>query len=83
MARQAILLPYCVDQNEPSTPLKFIFNVPDDVVERDKLLRALFIEHVCDDVEEADIHISEPDEGYGDVVVSWDDDMFLFLTYIE
>jgi hypothetical protein len=54
------------------------------VVERDALLKQLFIEHVCDSAEEADLDITERTDryGYGDIIVSWSG-MYLFVTYLE
>jgi hypothetical protein len=91
MSRKAILLPYCVDQNEPSIPLRFVIVIPDDVEERDVLLRKLFIDHVCGedcfDVDsikkEIDI-IETPNDGYGDIAVECNSlGLFLFVTYLD
>jgi hypothetical protein len=81
--KQAICLPYCVDQNEPSKPLKQIISIPDNVVDRDKLLKSLFIEHVCE-VDGDDIEVIDGNENdYGDVIVCYGDDMFVYVTFIE
>ena len=82
MTRQAILLPYCCDQNGPSVPLKFIVDIPDDVTARDKLLRELFIAHVMCEADAVDVDIDDTAGGYGDIVLSYND-VFLYVTYIE
>lgn len=82
--KRAICLPYSTYQNEPSVPIKRIIEIPDDVAVRDKLLADLFTEYVCG----GDVHpvtIKEGGRGcYGDLIVSsGDDDVFMFVTYIE
>lgn len=84
--RRAICLPYSVDQNEPSRPVKQLFTIPEhDVTERDRLLKQLFIQHVCEDCEAEDLSITErqDDQDYGDLTVSYSDSMMLFVTFVE
>ena len=85
---KAILLPYCVEQNEPSKPVSILYEVPDDKDQRDKELRELFNKHVCelDDEDLANLSIKECTGGdYGDIVVAESEfcsDLFLFVTYV-
>lgn len=90
--RKAIGVPYSCYQNEPSVPLRKLIDIPDDIQQRNKLLLKLFNEHVCDvsdaydeddedDIEE--IQITESSNGYGDIIVSYGDDVFLYVTFIE
>ncbi len=84
--KKAIALPYCVDQHEPSRPIKQIISLPDDVEQRDELLKMLFLTHVCElDIEEThEIEINDGTKGaYGDLVVSYGDDLYLYITFIE
>jgi hypothetical protein len=82
----AILLPYAVDQNEPSKPVKHLVEVPTEKKHRDDVLKQLFVKHVCllDSDEIKDIKIKKGGEkSYGDLVVSWQDDQFLFVTFVD
>lgn len=82
MPRNAILVPYCVDQNQPSKPLSFLVDIPDDEQQRYTLLRALFKEHVYDELEDdAEVIIRETEE-YGDLSVTDDDILYLFVTFV-
>lgn len=83
--KQAIIVPYMVDQNEPSRPIPQIFNLPDDVVERNEILLNIFREHLLGDVESVDLEFfeDERENKYGDLEVGYHDDLFLFVTYIE
>lgn len=86
--RKAIGIPYCCNQNEPSVPLKKLIDIPDDIQQRNKLLLQLFNEHVCDmsdldDDEKEEVRITESSKGYGDIIVSYGDDVFLYVTFIE
>jgi hypothetical protein len=89
--KKAILLPYHVDQNAPSRPLDRVVVLPDNVKERDKLLKKLFVEHVLgeDYVKEFGLKSSElkvtkgSSDDYGDLIVEFKDDQYLFVTYVK
>ena len=81
--KKAILLPYACDQHEPSRPLPHIFLIPDHVGTRDALLKKLFADHVCDEFQDdVTVRTGKADD-YGDLIVSFNDDMFLFVTFIK
>lgn len=81
--KKAICLPYCCDQNEPSIPLKQIVTLPDNVAKRNKLLKKLFVEHVCDaELKELTVRKGKPDD-YGDLFVSYGDEVYMFVTFIK
>lgn len=82
--KRAIAIPYCVDQNEPSIPVKQVLELPDDVTARNELLKDIFIERVCD-VERDDLTVKKGKRNdYGDLVVVYGDgDMFLYVTFVE
>lgn len=83
--KRAIAMSYCAGQNEPSRPIKRIIEVPDNVAARDKLLKQLFNDHVCEVEDDEDLIIRKgKKDDYGDVIVSdYNGDVFLFLTYIS
>ena len=86
--RQAIILSYFVDQNEPSTPFPHIYDIPDDKEERNAMLKELFFSNVMDisdleEGEEEDFEIYEPRVGYGDVTCSYGDTVFMYVTFIK
>lgn len=80
---KAICLPYTVDQNEPSVPIKQIITLPDDVRLRDKMLKELFIAHVCDvSIQDLEIYGRSDEHEFGDLTVAYEDSMFLYVTYV-
>jgi hypothetical protein len=87
---QAIALPYCEYQNEPSRPLPMIIDIPDDKRVRDQMLTDLFHDHVMElydletleQVEFLQI-IDDPEFGYGDITVCTDGGVYLYITYIK
>lgn len=83
--RRAIAIPYCIDQHEPSKPLRQLVELDDDLSKNEDMLKTLFCETVCDGIPHDELTISEGElESFGDVVVSSNDDsLFLFLTYID
>lgn len=85
--RKAIGVPYCCYQNEPSVPLKKLIDIPDDIQKRNELLLKLFHQHVCDISnayeDDIEVQITESSNGYGDIIVSYDEDCFLYVTFIE
>ncbi len=84
--KKAIVQPYCSDQNEPSRPLRKLVEIPDDIKERNQLLKKLFCEHVLDksDWEGDDPKIRKGRANdYGDLIVEGRFDTFLFVTFIE
>lgn len=85
--KKAILLPYACGQNEPSKPLAQVFDIPDDVQERDEFLKNIFRTYVCDGLDESDesleVKKSENRNDYGDIIVSYGDDLFLYVTFID
>lgn len=84
---KAIALPYACYQNEPSTPLKKILDLPTNKVERDAMLIDLFCEEVMrlDDDQLLEVTVTERQDSneYGDITVAYDDEVFLFITFIE
>jgi hypothetical protein len=89
MPQKAIILDYRCGQNEPSTPFKQIFVLPDDEGERDRALAQLWYETFIgkdDDLDEedqkdlADVAVAAGDE-YGDLIVGEDD--YLLVTFLE
>lgn len=85
---------YAEGQNEPSQPIPRIIEIPDDVAERNALLKNLFNTQVCadthvcgsDDGGEFDVKVTEGGKGhYGDLIVEPTDgsSVYLFVTYIE
>lgn len=80
---QAIAIPYCVDQHEPSRPIKHLIEV-DDGPGRDAMLKQLFIETVYDGATLEEITVREGEEwDYGDIVVAAHEDFFLFITFLR
>lgn len=80
---KAIILPYAVDQNEPSRPISMLVDIPDDIQERDELLKQLFVEYVLDSEDDLELTITEGNErSYGDVIVSYDDSIFMYVVFI-
>ena len=91
----AIVLWYTEYQNEPSEPNKQLINLPDSVVERDKMLIAQFVEeHGDEDVKPDDLTVrgdedvddltveSENGVYYGDLQVSYGE-THMFVTFAE
>ena len=58
--KKAIILDYATEQNEPSTPFKQIFLIPEDKEERDKALRKLWVATFNEDADDEDIPIADP-----------------------
>ena len=82
--RKAVALPYSVDQNEPSKPLAHLVDIPENINDRNDLLKYLFTQHVCDDLHPDEIEVYNGDQDYGDIVVAdLDGNMFLYLTYVS
>lgn len=81
--RQAIALPYCSGQGEPSRPVKQLVNVPDNVAERDAMLKQLFVETVYDGVtvDKVDVCPCDADD-YGDLVVEARGGYYLYITFL-
>jgi hypothetical protein len=81
---KAIIVPYTVCQNEPSRPLSQIFDLPDDVEMRNEMLRNIFKEFVYDEAEDDEISVrtSRDEHEYGDIIVSFGDDIFMFVTWV-
>jgi len=88
--RKAIILPYCVEQNAPSQPLKKLFDVPSNVKERDKALIKLFNETFEEDPDDEEsgkrkvtVKKGKADD-YGDLIVTYGyGDYLLLVTFIE
>lgn len=82
---QAIIVPYIVDQNEPSRPIPQVFNLPDDVKERNEILLTIFKKYLLEDVESDKLEFFEEERFtlYGDIEVGYNDDLFLFVTFLE
>lgn len=80
--KQAIIVPYMVDQNEPSTPLAHVFILPDDPRVRNDMLRVLFTQHVFDGAAVDELRVTE-DSSYGDIAVSYDDSIFMYVTFVK
>lgn len=84
--KYAICVYYLIDQNEPSKPDSELVWIPDDPVERDKLLRELWSESCCgnDEGDEGDVEISVNDDpnDYGDVQIG-DGSSYMYFTFIK
>jgi len=87
---KAIVLPYVVDQHEPSTPLRELVDVPDSAVKQLALMERLFEEVFGNPYEEADEEYVVPkrlisygtEKGYGDINYG-DGEFFIFLTFVS
>jgi hypothetical protein len=87
--RKMIAVPYSVDQNEPSKPLRQLvdYDNASDVFEA--TVKQLYIDHVCDEANVDDIVVQyQFDSQYSDVVVFQDlypsaSDAYLYLTFID
>jgi len=80
--KKAIVLPYAVGQNEPSTPLNILVDVPDNEIALRQMLEDLFVELVGDADEAAASSLTYGTKlGYGDINFG-DGDAFLYLTYV-
>lgn len=81
---KAIILPYCVDQNEPSRPLNKIYDLPDDVKLRNKLLTELAVETLNTDPDNKFKVRKGKSDDFGDLVV-YDQDCYclLYVTFIK
>lgn len=78
---KAIVLVYTEDQNRPSKPKSTLYDLPDDVTERDVMLRKLFDEIACNDSEELFIY-NDPNE-FGDITVSDHDvGVHMYITFV-
>ena len=81
--KKAIVVPYAVYQNEPSRPISNLVDIPDDIQERDELLKQLFVEYVLDSEDDLELTITEGNErSYGDIIVSYDDSIFMYVTFV-
>ena len=83
--KKAILVAYCCDQNEPSRPLPHIFLIPDHIGIRNALLKKLLVTEfnlLLNDETPITITKGNADD-YGDLVVAYGDEMFLFVTFIK
>lgn len=83
--RDAIILPYVVDQNEPSRPLPEIFSIPDDEEEVKNMLFHLFVHYVNDSFEQDEMTYSiGGEDDFGDIVYGNEDNgCFLYVTFIK
>lgn len=84
--KQAIIVPYAADQNEPLRPISKIVGIPDDQEERDQALSRLFFYYVLDNesLSRSDLEIREGSEdSYGDIVVSYDDSIFMYVIFVK
>lgn len=80
---KTIIVPYIVDQNEPSRPLNQVFDLPYHDELRRTFLKNLFIEHLCTDCNHDDITVTNgKEDDYGDIVVEGPGGLFLFVTFI-
>ena len=75
-----IAVPYMVEQNEPSNPIPRLIQVSETTSERDETLRNVFFEEFG--IREG-LTVSERSNGYGDIQVSWNDEMYVYFTYIK
>lgn len=80
MTQQAILIPYTVDQQGPSFPLRSVYNLPDDKEERDDMLREVFHEWVYDE-EPTEITDFSDTEDF-DIVVSHEHGVYMYVVFI-
>lgn len=81
--KKAIAVPYAIDQNEPSCPVRFLIDVPDNKKEREAFLKQVFIEHVCD-VEPDELTVKHKKGAWGDMTVEADDlGLYMYLTFVE
>lgn len=81
----AIAVPYAMEQNEPSKPLPRLITVNPDQAVFHAELRRLFLEHMGVDCDPDDLEIVDmkASNEYGDIAVSWEDTLYLYLTYVE
>jgi hypothetical protein len=81
--KQAIVVVYVEDQHCPSQPRRELLAVPDDTVERDAILRKMFVSTAYDGAEMEDITVTEtpPDQGYGDITVTDGSGVYMYLTF--
>jgi len=86
MPRLAIVVPYVVGQNEPSRPRKRLALIPDSVADQVRLYHKIFEGFF--DFEESDVDADvvirdgTPSD-FGDVVISVDDFMFVYITFVD
>ncbi len=83
MTKKAIVLPYMVSQNEPSSPSKDLVDVPLDETLRDIMLGKLWYKHFnrFNDIDLNEVSI-DTDPTYGDISIG-DGVCALFLTYLN
>jgi len=91
MPKKAIILDYLEDQNEPSSPFKQVFVLPDDTTCRNRALGQLWYETFVGDDEKAtpeDYDLEDfgnvtvdDDEGTADLCVG--DGPWLFVTFLD
>jgi len=78
----AIVVPYMVDQNEPSRPHEKLVFVPDDPAKRDEFLLGMWGEFQDeDDNSSPEISVNSPDD-YGDLQIG-DGCTYLFFTFVN
>ena len=84
MSRLAVILWYQEEQNEPSQPESDLVRLPDDPVERDKVLTTMFASGYDEGREEGDtetVEITTESCYYGDVQASCGG-VHMFATYV-
>ena len=83
--KKAILVPYMVDQNEPSQPIDKLANMPEGIVDLKAELARLYGE-VFDSCVEQPFEITIEEGGrFGDLCISCSDveGLYLYVTYIS
>lgn len=86
--KKAILIPYSCYQNEPSVPFNNIYDIPDDIEHRDKMLIDLFLQRVSNDEDNPEeyrkgVYVTNKSR-YGDLhVTDRSGDCYLFVTFIK
>lgn len=86
MPRLAIVVPYTPYQDCPSTPERKLFAVPDDREEAITVLKEYFVKQSFqegDDIEDEWLDVDFDAGEYGDITVNYNDDMFMYFTFIE
>lgn len=86
MPKLMICVPYSVDQTEPSRPIRELVEFPDSVEECEAVLARLFKEHVCAEIagqEDLVYEYGGKSDDYGDITVSHEDEVFMFVTVVE
>ena len=82
MSQQAIIVPYCIDQNAPSKPLTETIIIPDEWVDLKEALTDMWLDHFEDiDAKPVAKKSDKHHKDFGDFYVG-DGSSYLYVTLI-